>query len=345
MIQGIFYRNRISPSLELDFTAAVADARVATARLNNTATRFNSSGVIEVVNANLPRFDYSPTTLACLGQLIEESRTNLFLNSLINGTNLTTQIVTLSAVAYTMSFYGSGSITISGGHSATVAGTGDFPSRRTYTFTPTAGISTFTVSGDVKFSNLEAGSIATSFIPTAATSVLRSADAVTMSGTNFSSWYNPSQGTIVATFSTTNTSGNGLETRAASGNTDFIRVARSGTTGYVRIFSGSVQQVEVFPPISGSWSDGVTIAVAYKANDFAAVASANLLRTDAIGAVPLNPTNMNIGSSAAGGHINGHMKAIEYYGKRALNDYLQVLSSIAGYRSIISPVTLDVIIS
>jgi hypothetical protein len=90
---------RVLPRLALDFTTAVADPRVATARAANTATRFNSSGIIEIVNADLPRFDFSPTALTCQGQLIEEARTNLFLNSLIDGANLATQSVALSAVA------------------------------------------------------------------------------------------------------------------------------------------------------------------------------------------------------------------------------------------------------
>ena len=189
---------RVLPRLALDFTTAIADTRVTTSRAANTATRFNASGLIEIVNANLPRFDFSPTALVCQGQLIEEARTNLFLNSLIDGTNLSTQSVTLSAVAYTLSFYGSGSVAISGGHSATVPGVGDFPSRKTYTFTPTAGSSTFTISGDVKFAQIETGSFATSFIPTAATSVLRNADVVSMTGTNLTSWLDATQGTLLS---------------------------------------------------------------------------------------------------------------------------------------------------
>jgi hypothetical protein len=60
----------------LDFTTANLDARVTVTRALNTATRVNSSGFIASVNADLPRFDFDPTTLACKGLLIEESRTN-----------------------------------------------------------------------------------------------------------------------------------------------------------------------------------------------------------------------------------------------------------------------------
>ena len=43
---------------------------------------------------------------------------------------------------------------------------------------------------------LEAGSFATSYIPTVASTVTRAADTASMTGTNFSSWYNQSQGSL-----------------------------------------------------------------------------------------------------------------------------------------------------
>ena len=72
---------RVLPRMALDFTTGVLDSRVTVARSLNTATRVNSSGLIEIVNANLPRFDYDPVTLAAKGLLIEELRTNLLVYS------------------------------------------------------------------------------------------------------------------------------------------------------------------------------------------------------------------------------------------------------------------------
>lgn len=72
---------RVLPRLALDFTTASLDPRVTVTRALNTATVINSSGLVATVNANLPRFDYDPSTLTCRGLLIEESRTNLYVYS------------------------------------------------------------------------------------------------------------------------------------------------------------------------------------------------------------------------------------------------------------------------
>lgn len=72
---------QVSPQLNLNFVSASLDPRVTFTRAGATATRINSSGYIESVAANTARFDYSPVTLACLGLLIEEQRTNLITQS------------------------------------------------------------------------------------------------------------------------------------------------------------------------------------------------------------------------------------------------------------------------
>lgn len=83
-------------------TPKFGSAAFAVTRAGNTATRVNASGLIEIVNADLPRFDYDPVTLACKGQLIEEARTNYALSStnFAAWTNQNTPVVTSdSAIA------------------------------------------------------------------------------------------------------------------------------------------------------------------------------------------------------------------------------------------------------
>lgn len=62
-------------------TPSIGTGTPTVTRAGNTGTRINSSGLIEVINANLPRFDYDPVTLLSRGLLVEEARTNLCIQS------------------------------------------------------------------------------------------------------------------------------------------------------------------------------------------------------------------------------------------------------------------------
>jgi hypothetical protein len=149
---------------------------------------------MDIIGSATAGFTHDPFTLESLGLFLEEPRPNLLLNSAAPAS----QNITVAATAYTLSFYGSGDIVLTGAHSATVIGTGVFPNRRVLTFTPTAGTLGVTVSGTVEFANLEPGSFATSWIPTGASQATRSADVASITGDNFSRWFNGSEFTVFA---------------------------------------------------------------------------------------------------------------------------------------------------
>jgi hypothetical protein len=116
----------------------------------------------------------APNNSPCItaaGLAAWESRTNLFLNS----ATLSTQSVSVSGVPYSVSFYGTGTITFSGAYTGSLAGTG-VNSYVTTTFTPSAGTVTATVSGTVNDANFEAGGFSTPWIPTTGSTATRAAD-------------------------------------------------------------------------------------------------------------------------------------------------------------------------
>ena len=139
-----------------------------------TATRVDENGNIVDVPANIARIDYSTGQSAIL---VEPQRTNLVFPSNI----ATTQVKAVTAKAYTLSFYGTGSVILSGAYSGTLNGTGT-NNRVSLTFTPTAGNLTLTVSGSVTNWQLEAGISATSLIKTISGSVTRNADGISKLG-------------------------------------------------------------------------------------------------------------------------------------------------------------------
>jgi hypothetical protein len=315
--------------MALDFTTASLDSRVAVARTGNTATCVNSSGNIALVNANLPRFDFNPTTLACNGLLIEEARTNLLLNSLLDGTSLATQLVTTTAVAHTLSFYGTGQIVLTGTSSATVVGTGAYPNRQTLTFTPTAGALTLTVTGTVQYAQLETGAFATSFIPTAASQVTRTADVATMTGTNFSDWFNASEGAFAVQASSTNTSTTNAVLlschNTATNLIDLTNQSDGQFIGRVRANNANVAQMANGPVIDGATE---TYAIAYKTASMAVSNKGAAPTTSAVAySFTANPNTLAIGANQIGTQqINGYMRKLMFYPQRIINAEVQAFS-------------------
>jgi hypothetical protein len=317
------------PSLVLDFlTTTSLDSRITFTR-STTATFIGSNGLIQSAAINAPRFDYDPVTLAPKGLLIEEQRINLLLNSLINGTSLSTQNVTVAATPYTISFYGTGTITLTGAAVATVTGTGVYPNRQTLTFTPIVGVLVCTVVGSVQYAQLEAGRFATSFIPTAGSATTRAVDVASMTSTNFSSWYNASEGTFVASFDT-------AKPPAVAG-ANFVFIASDGTQNeriqsvydtsniVAGVIDGNVTQAN----FTNAYTVNQTVkcALAYKVNNFAASFNGAAATTDTAGTIP-TVNRMTLGSSWDGSNffLSGHIRQLTYYKTRLLNTTLQTLT-------------------
>jgi hypothetical protein len=316
----------IRPVLLLDFSnGRTLDPKISITR-SSTATRVNEKGVIETVPANQPRFDHDPTTLESLGLLIEEQRTNLFLNS----ETLSTQSVTVTAAAHTVSFTGTGSITFSGAYSGTLSGT-SATTKVSLTFTPSAGSLTATVSGSVKYSNCELGSWATSWIPTTGSTATRNADLVSLTGTNFSSWFRSDEGTVLV-------SGRGVNNSDTAAGRVF-RIVNSGDTtqrieSYItnagnitsQIFNGTTQDSDTFSYTVG---DSFTHALAFKLNDCAAAFNGSTPTTDTSAAMPTGLNTLYLGGNAsAGDYLGGHIKKFCFFPLRLTNAQLTAVTSV-----------------
>ena len=72
------------PTYSLNFTTGTLSPDITFTR-SSSATYFDSTGTLKTATTNTPRFDYNPSTLAALGLLIEEARTNSLRNNSMAG--------------------------------------------------------------------------------------------------------------------------------------------------------------------------------------------------------------------------------------------------------------------
>lgn len=126
------------------------------------ANYFDSNLVLQQAPANSPRIAWDPETGNLIGLLLEPAMTNLLLNTEV----LSAQSVSVLAnVTYTLSFWGTGTVFLSGVGlpiGASLPGRDVYPNKRvSYSFTPTSnGFLSITVSGTVQKAQLEAHAVA-----------------------------------------------------------------------------------------------------------------------------------------------------------------------------------------
>ena len=173
---------------------------------------------------------------------------------------------------------------------------------------------------------LEAGSFATSYIPTVASQVTRAADVAVMTGTNFSSWYNQTEGTVYA-------------------EGDY---GRNGVTAYISSIPDSdllnaVNRYQIAFNAANNLScavvaSGVTIVAALNSNissttfksvlaiksgDYAATINANAPNNStAVGIPTVDRLKIGVASNGTSSFLNGHIKRLTYFNKRLSNGEL-----------------------
>jgi hypothetical protein len=180
---------------------------------------------------------------------------------------------------------------------------------------------------------LEAGAFATSYIPTVAASVTRNADAASMTGTNFSSWYNAGEGTLFAEAAHSNSSNFPVSAMitTSSGTADQIVLytTSSGTPGetfFVR--AATAVQANINGGNIVADNTRFRIAGAYKVNDFAVSLNGASAVTDTSGTIPV-VDRLYLGASLnqSSLYLNGAIRKIAYYPIRVTNANLQALTS------------------
>jgi hypothetical protein len=176
---------------------------------------------------------------------------------------------------------------------------------------------------------LEAGAFPTSYIPTVASQVTRTADVAVMTGTNFSNWYNASEGAFVASSVLTRQSTIGStaifsanDTTAANFINCFYR--GSGALG-ATMTAATVSQLDQTPLGVTAANTTVNIGVAYKVLNTVSYANGTVQTTSASVAIP-TLTQLQLGLSFVGVYLNGHVRNLRYWPQRILNAEGQAFS-------------------
>jgi hypothetical protein len=313
------------PSLDLNFAQnkslidQISSQNLITFTRASSGTYVGIDGLIKMAATNEPRFDHNPVTLESLGLLVERQGTQLLQLTDV----LATQTKTVAAAVHTLSFYGTGTVVLSGAHSETVVGTGAYPARTTRTFTPTAGALTLTVTGTVQFGQLEAGGFATSYIPNAGTGqVTRSADVANITGGNFSRWYRQDEGTLYGDFNPK--SGGGVFGFDDTTSGERIRLGHNGSTsGQFVIVDNNTPQGSLSSP-ANSFPLNTTgrVAAAYAVNNFAVYANSLAGAPVTSGTLPI-ATQATIGNARNSNPIDGTIRRIVFWPHRLPDSTLQ----------------------
>jgi hypothetical protein len=334
--EDLLYSQAGTPTLDLRFASSkslndyVSGQNLITYTRAGNATFFDANGTIQTAGANTPRFDHNPATGESLGLLVEEARTNLLLNS----ETLATQSVTVTAAAHTLSFYGTGTVTLSGTHSATVVGTGAFPTRTTLTFTPTSGSLTVTVSGTVQYGQVELGAFVTSWIPTTGSTATRNRDDASIAGDNFRRWHTQGVGTLYVLGRSNITYFN------ANSFPRLVSISDGTNTNTIELFQRSLASVSdtasaiiannvtqaIFD--TGQNDTGSPLAVAYATDDVAMAVSGVITNEDLSATISVTSV-MQIGARGNGavGKTSGHIRRLAYFDRRLPNATLQAITA------------------
>jgi hypothetical protein len=183
---------------------------------------------------------------------------------------------------------------------------------------------------------VEAGAFPTSYIPTSGSQVTRSADAASMTGTNFSDWYRQDEGTVyVAGGRPENTSYRRLvaigDTSGGTNTNEIAIYPLVGTTNIGSSYRVNGSTVANFsnPTTITDTGEQIKYAISYKVNDFAASADGGTALTDTVGSIGNGFTKLFIGAGNEGypdRYANQCVSKIAYYPTRLTNAEIVALT-------------------
>ena len=182
---------------------------------------------------------------------------------------------------------------------------------------------------------LEAGSFPTSYIPTEGSTVTRAADVASISGSNFSSWFDVTQGAMYLDFLAgydREATNNWNFASASDGTANNVLGLRSGSGGttrrhiYMRSIAAGSAEGDAVGQLNVAINTRYKIAGAYAVDNFACISNGESVETDTSGALPTGLDQFTIGGGAGGQIPTGRYSRLTYFSQRLSNSTLQSIT-------------------
>jgi hypothetical protein len=319
----------------------------AQAEEGTTATDYIPTGATK---SGAPRFDHDPVTGESLGLLIEEVRTNLVVYSKTppmtpvgadppSISTVSNQVLPsgeIGSVKFVV--YGSGDsrarLSVSGSFTGNYRGSIYWKLKDGGTWTrinrgaSNTGSFLYTDFAPANlgipdgsevyftFAQTELGSFPTSYIPTSGSAVTRSPDIATIEGTNFSSWYNQSEGTV---FVELGSEQGGVPARFQLSDDSGVNRIQS-RKNQLYCFNGTQQ-------FNLSYTSSLKEASAVSGTSTSVAASGSVVATHGSASLP-TCTNMELGKRGGNfDYLNGHIARLAYFPTRISDQKLVKMTS------------------
>jgi hypothetical protein len=200
------------------------------------------------------------------------------------------------------------------------------PSDNTFTFTAGNTFDGVFVWG----AQFEAGSFATSYIPTVASQVTRAADAASMTGTNFSTWFNAGQGSFIvnaARAAVQDSSGGGGYGRILGNDANNNSFLEYEPVTNVLTVSGVGSYRFTVPSLSTAASVFNNMAVAYDSSGISVTANNAAVQVNSSARMN-TASRLNIFGTGSGSYSSsGWVKRVAYYPIKVTSTNMQALTS------------------
>jgi hypothetical protein len=315
-----------SPDGKLNGTKLINTAGTASRRVNSPLLTV-TSGVTYTHSVWLKAGEYTTATVFCNTTAVNPNFNNLSARiNLVTGVVSGTINTPITVISYPNGWWRISSTFTTDENTATTGLLSIVPN------TDAGGVNSVVGDGTsgiyIWGAQLEQGAFPTSYIPTTGSTATRTADDASITGSNFSSWYNQSEGTISTQFL--------IKDKYPANGIVYFNINQNVNDSLRLFYNDGISAYSVSNRVSGvqnailnlggfSSNQKEKISFSYKLNDFSSSRNGLSPITASSGTLSSN-NRLDIGVIQGGNRLNGHIAQLTYYPNRLSNSQLITLT-------------------